>query len=157
MKVFRGIAWLVAVGLVGAGIASWRLEFDLPVLVDWQYLLVGAGLVFALLYGKILGHFCLLASPLPILVIGAILLFDKSSTWDSVDGKESLYWSGVLLAVGIALRFLGSEGVAENVARRLRAEQRPVVCKACDQTLGVANNFTSPCPRCGSNRYKYDD
>ena len=31
MKVFRGIAWLVAVGLVGAGIASWRLEFDLPV------------------------------------------------------------------------------------------------------------------------------
>lgn len=38
--------------------------------------------------------------------------------------------------------------------QELQKENTAVYCDKCDQYLGQGNSFDSPCPRCGSNRYR---
>jgi hypothetical protein len=66
------------------------------------------------------------------------------------------FWQGIqpvgvagIVAIGVALLLLWIAGQMEEGERR----QVSVYCSKCDQYLGTGNNFSTPCTRCGSNRY----
>jgi drug/metabolite transporter (DMT)-like permease len=55
--------------------------------------------------------------------------------------------------IGVFLLIIGllwAVGAGKQESRRKRVS---IYCAKCDQYLGTANGFDSPCPRCGSNRY----
>ena len=137
------------------GVLSWRLEFSLPYAQWLVWTLGGLGLTVAVIFGKIIGPGLIVLSLFPLGYAGILLLFVKASTW--ADLNVAVLLGGAGLAAGIFLTFLGSETVREGFDDQGRHLARPIACARCAQYLGTAGGFESPCPRCGSNRYEYDD
>ncbi len=59
-----------------------------------------------------------------------------------------LIW-GLTIVGGIIATIFGQQNRESSARAGI-----DIVCAKCDQYLGTANSFNSPCPRCGSNRYQ---
>ena len=150
----KGIILLIAGFVILLGFLGWRLEFNTPFLPYGAYLLIGAGLLCALIFGKIIARifffgFFVCASAV---LIG--ILFVKETGWRDV--KEFVLGAVICLIAGTILHTIGSETIERYVDEKEAHAVSDIVCAKCEQYLGIASEFESPCPRCGSNRYKYD-
>ncbi len=96
-----------------------------------------------------------------LILIGALVfgvIFDKEN---EVDVPSKLVVSSfIALGLGLLAMFFGSEEAHEEREEYARAkiehDNSPVVCAKCDQYLGIAESFESPCPKCRSNRYSIE-
>lgn len=103
--------------------------------------IAGISLLIALLdWG--LGDHVAFPSVLPYSIgIGVIALFLAGLSWFL--GDEETY-----------NRLISREAAtADAAARHLQHQKRAIYCKKCEQYLGTAESFSSPCPRCNSNRW----
>ncbi len=151
MKLLNVIFYGIAIILVVLGFLSWRVEFELPKYEHWHYIIGGFVLALLATWGRVMAGYVMLASVLPFGYALFLLLFDKSSTWN--DMSTAVFIGLGLLVFGVILYLIGSESFRQTVESEDRHSARKVFCAACDQYLGRAGGFTSPCPRCGSNRY----
>jgi hypothetical protein len=77
------------------------------------------------------------------ILVGVVIFLLGGKTLASVFGKLGAFF--IVLGIYMAFR-------AIKVTSARRSVQ--IACAKCDQYLGTANGFDSPCPRCGSNRYR---
>ncbi len=150
MRLLNIIIYCIAAVLVVLGFLSWRIEFELPKYEHWQYIAGGFVLAFLATWGRLLAAYVMLASVLPFGYALFLLLFDKSSTWS--DMSTAVFIGLGLLVFGFILSLIGSESFRQTIESQDRHSARDVFCAACDQFLGRAGGFSTPCPRCGSNR-----
>ncbi len=154
MKTIRIILGAISIIIIILGFLSWRLEFSLPYYDFWYYIIAGAVLGYAVYSGRVIAPYLMFLSLFPFAYSGFLLLFVKSTTWNDI--SLAIIIGIVLLAAGFILYMIGSESVKLRADAQLSHDSRDVVCAACDQYLGKAGGFKSPCPRCGSNRYSLE-
>ncbi len=138
--------------LILLGFLSWRFEFSLPYFAWFYYILAGAFLAGSVWYGKELAKILWIFSGIFLTIAIFQLLFIKSSTWH--DLSIWVYMGLATGTVGGIYWFIGSDKRYGLYQANKTRSQRKVYCSKCDQYLGIAKDFDSPCPRCGSNRYR---
>ncbi len=152
--ILKGIVGLMGGCLLILGFLSWRMEFSIAWLGinSFGAILVGCVLIAALIWGKMIGTYAMIGGGILLLIGIGALLIDKGFTF----AEYSFYyiWGGIGAAVGALLFYVGSEEVFESQQAAGAHARTSIVCAACDQYLGTASSFRSPCPRCGSNRYE---
>lgn len=156
-----GISILSGIGLLIYAFLVWRFEIVLFGFTDYgSYFLYGIGatiIPFLLfIWGFTIGLG--ISSVSALILAGTFLfgvVFDKNNQY--VVPSALIVNCFIALGLGLVAMFLGSEEAHEEREANSRAEwehdNSPVVCAQCDQYLGLAKGFQSPCPRCGSNRY----
>ncbi len=156
MQRAKTILWIIAAILILLAFLSWRFDFKF-ILSFGYYFLVGIILVVLLIWGRIIAPFVIFGSALPFVIAMIVLILSKSATWSSVYGTNVLLLAVSGVATGTLFYMIGSETVEQEHEARSAHAKRDVVCAKCEQFLGKAAAFKSPCPKCGSNRYKFED
>lgn len=88
-----------------------------------------------------------------MLVVSAVvfvlaLYLGRNGTITQEFGILLMKAAGIGALIGLVVTLFQA---AANTAKGAKVS---VCCAKCDQYLGTANRFDSPCPRCGSNRYR---
>ena len=157
-----GFSMLIGILLMIYSFLGWRFDFSLFGFTNMGlYFWYGLGIIILLIllfsWGYTIG---LYTSGISLLVLGLTFLFGVVlDNKNEVDVSSALVINClIVLGLGIVTMFLGSEEIHEDrEAYSIDKEEHdnsPVVCAQCDQYLGLAKGFESPCPRCNSNRYQ---
>lgn len=159
-----GFSILAGVIMMIYSFLLWRFDFSLFGLNNsGLYFLYGIGAVIfpILLYiwGYTIG---LVASVGSLVILGAVFIFgvllDKNNEHEV--SLALVVYCLFALGLGLVSMYLGSKSAHDarefNIQANADFDLRPVVCASCDQYLGQAQSYKSPCPRCGSNRYQIE-
>ena len=152
MKTILGLFGLF---LLVLGFLGWRLNFNTPFMGTSFYIWSGLALLISLLIGKVAGKYLMGISLIPFAIFLFGMLFDKGRGWSDYYPFFGLWVIGSV--IGAVLYGVGSEKFESNYETEKAHDRKDVFCASCSQLLGSASNFDSPCPRCGSNRYNFED
>ena len=151
MKAAKGVLFLIALVLIVLGFLSWRMDFRVFGTHYLFFIILGIILSVSLYYGRLIGRVLLIGSLFPLGYALFYFLFNKDITWNDV--SQAVIYGSIALGSGVVLYAIGSQTVEKDYDDRQAHGRRSIVCAQCDQYLGIADSFESPCPRCGSNRY----
>jgi hypothetical protein len=150
----KGLAILVVV-LIVLGFLSWRLDFRLPILRPQGFFILGlllaAGLIWGRIIAPVIGGVALISL---VIGVGRWMLI-KGTQWHDIAGFFTFGIAGFVVAA--VLGAMGSGTMAAMHEAKAEHRRKSVVCAKCDQYLGTADGFKTPCPRCGSNRYTLEN